>query len=157
MNKLRFLTGTANGEVLWRRVQLECDGWVVFESSATKIRRWRDGQIPDIDQAVGSPVRLTEDVEVAKGILALLPSIPTPMWGRDEFQTGEMWNRTRLSPGSWCAPGSMLETIHPPANGRAPGWEAGLAIAAQRSQLRSSITAIRPASWAAVLCSAGGA
>ena len=96
-----------------------------------EVRRWRDGQIPDIDQAVESPVRLTDAVAVAMGILALLPSIPTPVWGRDEFQTGEMWNSNSVVAWVLARTGLHVETIHPPANGRAPGWEAGLAIAAR--------------------------
>ena len=57
-----------------------------------EIRRWRGGSIPDINQAIGSPVRVTDDVEVAERILETLPSIPTPVWGRDELGAGEMWN-----------------------------------------------------------------
>jgi hypothetical protein len=96
-----------------------------------EIRRWRDGQIPDIDQAIGSPVRLTEDVEVAERILDLLPAIPTPVWGRDEFETGEMWNSNSVVSWVLARGGAHVETIQPPANGRAPGWNAGLAIAAR--------------------------
>jgi len=96
-----------------------------------EIRRWRDGQIPDIDQAIGSPVRLTDDVEVAERILDLLPSIPTPVWGRDEFDTGEMWNSNSVVSWVLARSGAHVETIHPPAKGRAPGWDAGLAIAAR--------------------------
>ena len=94
-----------------------------------EIRCWRDGQIPDIDQAIGSPVRVTRDVEVAGRILDLLPSIPTPVWGRDEFDTGEMWNSNSVV--SWVLKRSGVEVaaIRTPANGRAPGWDAGLAIA----------------------------
>ena len=95
-----------------------------------EIRCWRDGQIPDIDQAVGSPVRLTDDVEVAQGILDLLPSIPTPVWGRDEFETSEMWNSNSVVSWALARAGAHVETIHPPTNGRAPGWDAGLAIGA---------------------------
>jgi len=50
------------------------------------------GSIPDINQAIGSPVRVTDDVEVAGRILDTLPSIPTPVWGRNELGAGEMWN-----------------------------------------------------------------
>jgi hypothetical protein len=96
-----------------------------------EIRRWRDGQIPDIDQAIGSPVRLTDDVEVAERILNLLPSIPTPVWGRDEFDTGEMWNSNSVVSWVLARSGAHVEAIHPPAKGRAPGWDAGLAIAAR--------------------------
>jgi hypothetical protein len=96
-----------------------------------EIRRWRDGQIPDIDQAIGSPVRLTDDVEVAEQILDLLPSIPTPVWGRDEFATGEMWNSNSVVSWVLARSGVHVEAIHPPAKGRAPGWDAGLTIAAR--------------------------
>ncbi|MDQ1448546.1 MAG: hypothetical protein QOC79_1517, partial [Actinomycetota bacterium] len=96
-----------------------------------EIRRWRDGQIPDIDQAIGSPVRLTDDVEVAEQILNLLPSIPTPVWGRDEFDTGEMWNSNSVVSWVLARSGAHVEAIHPPGKGRAPGWDAGLAIAAR--------------------------
>jgi hypothetical protein len=96
-----------------------------------EIRCWRNGQIPDIDQAVASPVRLTDDVEVAKAILDLLPSIPTPVWGRDEFETGEMWNSNSVVSWVLARTGVHVETIHPPANGRAPGWDAGLVICAR--------------------------
>ena len=96
-----------------------------------EIRRWRDGKIPDIDQAIGSPVRLTDDVEVAERILDLLPSIPTPVWGRDDFDTGEMWNSNSVVAWVLARSGARVETIRPPADGRAPGWNAGLAIVAR--------------------------
>jgi hypothetical protein len=96
-----------------------------------EIRRWRDGQIPDIDEAIASPVRLTQDAEVARHILDVLPSIPTPAWGRDEFGTGEMWNSNSVVSWVLARGGADIKTIRPPVNGRAPGWDAGLAIAAR--------------------------
>jgi hypothetical protein len=96
-----------------------------------EIRRWRDGQIPDVGQAIASPVRVTSDVAVASRILETLPSIPTPVWGRDEFDTGEMWNSNSVISWVLARSGVAMEQIHPPANGRAPGWEAGLAIASR--------------------------
>ena len=94
-----------------------------------EIRRWQGGGIPDIDQAIGSPVRVTAHAEVAVRILQTLPSIPTPVWGRDEFGTGEMWNSNSVVSWVLTRSGANVETIHPPANGRAPGWHAGLAVA----------------------------
>jgi hypothetical protein len=94
-----------------------------------EIRRWREGSIPDINQAIGSPVRITDDGEVAGRILKTLPSIPTPVWGRDEFDTGEMWNSNSVVAWVLVRSGARTETIHPPAHGRAPGWDAGLAVA----------------------------
>jgi hypothetical protein len=96
-----------------------------------EIRRWRDGRIPDVDQAIASPVRLTDDVDVASRILETLPSIPTPVWGRDEFDTGEMWNSNSVISWVLARSGVGIDTIHPPANGRAPGWEAGRTIASR--------------------------
>src|SRR3954468_12299483 len=55
------------------------------------IRRWNGGTIPDIDEAIDSPRRLTTDPEVASRILTLVPRVPTPVWGRDELATGDMW------------------------------------------------------------------
>lgn len=94
-----------------------------------EIRRWRGGRIPDIDQAIASPFRVTDDAEVAERILETLPLIPTPVWGRDEFDTGEMWNSNSVVSWVLTRSDANVDTIHPPANGRAPGWDAGLAVA----------------------------
>ncbi|MEX1008014.1 MAG: hypothetical protein WD271_09255 [Acidimicrobiia bacterium] len=76
-------------------------------------------------------MRLTEDAEVARHILDVLPSIPTPVWGRDEFGTGAMWNSNSVVSWVLARGGADIKTIRPPVNGRAPGWDAGLAIAAR--------------------------
>jgi hypothetical protein len=94
-----------------------------------EIRRWRDGQIPDIREAIASPVRLSDDLTQARRILDLLPSIPTPVWGRDEFDTGEMWNSNSVTSWVVARSGVDLAPVHPPSGGRAPGWGAGLVIA----------------------------
>jgi len=94
-----------------------------------EIRRWPEGQIPDIDQAVGGPVRVTDDAELAARILETLPLIPTPVWGRDELDTGEMWNSNSVVSWVLTRSGASVDTIHPPANGRAPGWHAGIVVA----------------------------
>jgi hypothetical protein len=94
-----------------------------------EIRRWRDGQIPDIRAAIGSPVRLTDDPTTAKRILDLLPSIPTPVWGRDELHTGEMWNSNSVVSWVLTRSGVDISTLQPPPGGRAPGWNAGVTVA----------------------------
>jgi hypothetical protein len=97
-----------------------------------EIRRWRDGQIPDVDEAVESPRRLTDDATHAQRVLDLVPHVPTPVWGRDQLGTGEMWNSNSVI--SWLIARSGLDTesIHPPTAGRAPGWQAGLVVARRR-------------------------
>lgn len=94
-----------------------------------EIRRWRDGVIPDISEAVESPQRLSDDADRARRLLELVPHVPTPVWGRDELQTGEMWNSNSLI--SWLITRSDLdvESVNRPVGGRAPGWSAGIVVA----------------------------
>ena len=94
-----------------------------------EIGRWRDGVIPDISYAVGGPVRITDDVAVARQMLELVPLVPTPVWGRDELDAGEMWNSNSVT--SWLLATLGLDAVagRPPLEGRAPGWDAGVAVA----------------------------
>jgi hypothetical protein len=97
-----------------------------------EIRRWRDGAIPDLDEAADSPQRLTDDPLLAQRVFELVPDVPTLVWGRDELQAGEMWNSNSLTSWVLARSGLGVEGVHPPARGRAPGWRAGLVMA--RSQ-----------------------
>jgi hypothetical protein len=109
-----------------------------------EIRRWREGQIPDIHEAVASPVRVTDDLALARRILDVLPSIPTPVWGRDEFDTGEMWNSNSVISWTLVRSGADIAMVHPPDGGRAPGWHAGLVVAGRdlkRSEYRHAAVA----------------
>jgi hypothetical protein len=94
-----------------------------------EIRRWRDGRIPDIDEAVDGPRRLTDNQARAQRVLDLVPQVPTPVWGRDELETGDMWNSNSVIAWLIARSGIDTESIHPPAAGRAPGWQAGLVLA----------------------------
>jgi len=100
-----------------------------FQIFRYEIRRWRDGRIPDLDEAVGSPLRLTEDEALAQRVLDLVPHVPTPVWGRDELKTGDMWNSNSVTAWLIARSGIDTESIHPPTAGRAPGWQAGLVVA----------------------------
>ncbi len=97
-----------------------------------EVRRWREGAIPDIREAVASPQRLSDDPERARAVLDLAPSVPPLVWGRDELGAGEMWNSNSVV--SWLLTRSGMPTdgIRPPAGGRAPGWEAGIVAARSR-------------------------
>jgi hypothetical protein len=94
-----------------------------------EVRRWPEGVIPDIAEAVESPRSLSHDLDRARRLLGLVPQVPTPVWGRDELGTGEMWNSNSVI--SWLIVCSGLDVgpIHPPRGGRAPGWSAGIAVA----------------------------
>ena len=97
-----------------------------------EIRVWRGGHIPDVAAAVDGPRRLTNDVDQARRILEVVRQVPTPVWGRDELRTGEMWNSNAVI--AWVIARSWLDaaSIRPPAGGRAPGWQAGLIVAARQ-------------------------
>jgi hypothetical protein len=103
-----------------------------------ELRRWRDGVIPDVAEAVESPRRLTADAEPARRLLDLVPSVPTPVWGRDELQTGEMWNSNSVISWLIARAGLAAESIPAPAGGRAPGWRAGLVVARREDTTQGS-------------------
>ena len=101
-----------------------------------EVRRWRDGSIPDVGEAVDSPQRLSEDPGLVQRLWDAVPTLPRLVWGRDELGAGEMWNSNSVI--SWLVARSGLdaESIRPPGGGRAPGWTAGIA-AARRGAVRS--------------------
>jgi hypothetical protein len=102
-----------------------------------EIRRWRNGVIPDIDEAVDSPQRLTDDSLLAMRVLDLVPDAPTPVWGRDELCAGEMWNSNSLVSWLIVCSGLDIELARLPSGGRAPGWDAGVVVANRSQQHRS--------------------
>jgi hypothetical protein len=93
------------------------------------VRRWRDGVIPDMADAVDSPRRLSDDPDCARRLLELVPQVPTPVWGRDELRAGEMWNSNSLISWLIARSGLDVDSIQPPLGGRAPGWRAGIVMA----------------------------
>jgi hypothetical protein len=94
-----------------------------------EVRCWRGGSIPDLAEAVGAAARLTTDPASVRRLLALAASVPTPVWGRDELKTGEMWNSNSVIAWLIASAGLPTAELHPPPGGRAPGWFAGVAIA----------------------------
>lgn len=94
-----------------------------------EVRRWRDGVIPDLGEEVAGPVRLGDEPAAARRLLDLVPEVPTPVWGRDELGAGEMWNSN--STISWLLTRSGIDatSVPLPPGGRAPGWDAGVAVA----------------------------
>ena len=94
-----------------------------------EIRRWPGGTIADVAEAVESPVPLSSERSTAERLLALVPSVPLPVWGRDELGLGEMWNSNSVISWLLARSGIDVEAIRLPRGGRAPGWRAGLAAA----------------------------
>ncbi|HEY4994417.1 MAG TPA: hypothetical protein VII33_20290, partial [Nakamurella sp.] len=64
-------------------------------------------------------------------VLDLAPDFPTRTWGRDELHTGDMWNSNSLVAWLLVRAGVGAADIAPPPHGRAPGWTAGLVVAAR--------------------------
>ena len=97
------------------------------------------GIIPDLRYAVDSPRRVSSDESTARRVLELVASFPVATWGRDEQRTGEMWNSNSLTAWLLARSGHDTETdlFRPPAHGRAPGWSAGLAVAARATDARA--------------------
>jgi len=98
-----------------------------------EVRRWRGGSIPDVSEAVGSPRSLSEDVVRARRVLELVPAFPAVTWGRDELRTGDMWNSNSLIAWLLARSGHEMDLVEPPPLGRAPGWKAGLVVAAREA------------------------
>jgi len=115
-----------------------------------EVRRWRDGVIPDVAEAVESPHLLSEDPECAQRLLELVPQVPTPVWGRDQLRAGEMWNSNSLISWLIARSGLDVESIHAPAGGRAPGWRAGLVVA-RRQEMPPGSVGREPASGKATV------
>ena len=103
-----------------------------------EVRCWRGGIIPDVDEAVESPRRLTDNPAVAQRVLDLAPHVPTAVWGRDELGAGEMWNSNSIVAWLIARSGLDAESIRLPAGGRAPGWDAGLVVARRQKVLPAS-------------------
>jgi hypothetical protein len=131
--------GTSRGVVLegpvWSRRVAR------FRVLRYEVRRWGDGVIPDANEAVASPQRLSDDPQRARRLLDLVDTLPSLVWGRDELRTGDMWNSNSVI--SWLLARSGLPTdvIRPPAGGRAPGWKAGLVTASSHQRIDETAAA----------------
>jgi hypothetical protein len=100
-----------------------------FRIFSYEVRLWLGGHIADVAGAVDCPRRVTDDEECARRVLDLIAQVPTPVWGRGELATGEMWNSNSVIAWVIARSGIDTEAIKPPTGGRAPGWQAGLVVA----------------------------
>jgi hypothetical protein len=98
-----------------------------------EVRRWAGGRIPDVAEAVASPVRTTRDPARVARVLAVLEQVPPLVWGRDELGAGDMWNSNSVVAWALARSGHDLAAISPPEGGRAPGWTAGLELARRQA------------------------
>jgi hypothetical protein len=110
-----------------------------------ELRCWRDGVIPDVAEAIEGPQHLSDDSDHARRLLAIVPSVPMHVWGRDESRAGEMWNSNSVIAWLLARTGLDTDAIQPPAGGRAPGWNAGLVVAGSDEIHARRQPALRPA------------
>jgi hypothetical protein len=106
-----------------------------------ELRCWRDGIIAGAEHAVASPVQISDDARATLQLLDLVPFVPIRTWGRDELGLGEIWTSNSVISWLIARARSSSAELRPPAGGRAPGWDAGLRLAA-REEFASP-----PAAW----------
>ncbi|HEX7443184.1 MAG TPA: hypothetical protein VF320_04825, partial [Acidimicrobiales bacterium] len=83
------------------------------------------------------------NADTARRIVDILLSVPTPTWGRDELETGEMWNSNSVVAWALSRSGLDLASVAPPGGGRAPGWGAGIEVA-RRTAARPDLATRAP-------------
>lgn len=93
-----------------------------------QLRLRESAELPD-EQWIASVHRLASDPSAIEGVLGHARLVPPYTWGRRVPGTKEMW--TSDSALSWLLTraGVALGEAGPPPGGRAPGWDAGIAIA----------------------------
>jgi hypothetical protein len=108
----------------------------VGDPRAARFRIFRYGlhcleaaSLPDEQYAV-AVLNLSGDCDTARRVLDLAPRVPGYTWGRRAPGTREMWTSDSVT--SWLLTRAGLETasLRVPASGRAPGWQAGIEVAA---------------------------
>lgn len=115
-----------------------------------ELRCWHNGVIPDIDEAVESPRRLSNEPDRARRLLTLVADVPRPVWGRDELRTGEMWNSNSVIAWLIAQAGLDAHAIQPPVGGRAPGWNAGVVVAQRLATKVHEVAPVRERHHAAL-------
>jgi hypothetical protein len=112
-------------------VRWAAGSWVGARVFRYEVRRWPGGVIPDIAFAIDSPVIISSDAVEVSHVLELLPEVPPNVWGRDDARTGDMWNSNSVVSWTLARSGCADRAGRPPQHGRAPGWDAGIAIASR--------------------------
>ncbi len=94
-----------------------------------EVRCWPEGVIADAEEAADGPQLLTRDPDQVRHLLGLVGSVPPLTWGRDQMDTGEMWNSNSVISWLLATGGLPVNDFRPPKDGRAPGWTTGIRVA----------------------------
>jgi hypothetical protein len=114
-----------------------------FRAFRYEVRCSPGGCIPDLDEAVGGPRRVSDDASRVRALLHTIPQVPPLTWGRDELGTGDMWNSNSLVSWALARTAHDMRAIAPPPHGRAPGWFAGLRLADQQAASNAPLVSAR--------------
>lgn len=130
---VEMMLPSPGGDISSRGVVLEgavASAWLAWlPPFRYEVRRWRDGIILEDEPAAVGPQTLSEDPVQAGRLLEWTNSIPLLTWGRDDLDTGEMWNSNSVISWLLAKSGLPVENIEAPAGVRAPGWDAGIVVA----------------------------
>lgn len=136
-----------DGNTASRGVTVEGPVWISrlghFRPFRYEVRRWRDGVIADIQEAVASPQRLTDEEWQARSVLTHAGHVPVHVWGRDGLRVGEMWNSNSVISWVLTRAGINARAIKPPEGGRAPGWIPGVIEAEATTETTADLTGRR--------------
>ena len=129
-------------ETMWPRPDMDGDSrgvvvdgsvfstWLGFSRIFRyEVRRWRDGLLPDADQAAEGPQLVIGETDRARDLLDVVGSVPPLVWGREVTESGDMWNSNSVVSWLLAKAGADMSRITPPPGGRAPGWDVGVAVA----------------------------
>lgn len=94
-----------------------------------EVRCWRDGDLPDADEAVGGARLISGNPHTGRLLLGLTPSVPAHTWGRRVPEGQDMWNSNSVISWLLTRSGVDIDRVEPPPGGRAPGWGAGVSVA----------------------------
>ncbi len=100
-----------------------------------EVRCWSGGAVPDQAWALARR-RVSADPRVAERLLAAAPGVPARTWGGRAPGDRDMW--TSNSVVAWLLGAAGLDPVPlgPPPGCRAPGWDAGVRAAAERTAAR---------------------
>lgn len=100
-----------------------------------EVRCWSGGAVPDLAWSLARR-RVSTDPRVAERLLAAAPGVPARTWGGRAPGDRDMW--TSNSVVAWLLGAAGLDPVPlgPPPRCRAPGWDAGVRAAAERTAAR---------------------
>ncbi|HUG31763.1 MAG TPA: hypothetical protein VMM14_02630 [Acidimicrobiia bacterium] len=103
--------------------------WLSFTRTFRyEVRCWRDGILPDADDAVGGPQLISDDVSVVRSVVEQVPKVPAHTWGRRVPGTDDMWNSNSVVSWLLARAGVDMSQVSAPRGGRAPGWRSGISL-----------------------------